>query len=65
MANNYHSQNSNVKNKGHGGVKPPSPGKSMSFVEKTAGWGGLPGKSGPNRSNGVKKAKAYVKSEGI
>ena len=32
---------------------------------KTAAWPGLPGKSGPNRSNGVPKIKAYPKSEGI
>ena len=32
---------------------------------KTANWPGLPGKSGPNRSNGVPKAKAYPKSDGI
>lgn len=33
--------------------------------EKTANWPGLPGKAGPDRSQGVKKLKQSPKSEGI
>ena len=33
--------------------------------ERTASWGGLPGKSGPGRSNGVPKLEIYAKSDGI
>lgn len=31
----------------------------------TANWPGVPGKKGPNRSQGVEKADVYPKSEGI
>ena len=40
-------------------------GPSATVKEGTAGWGGLPGKSGPNRSGGVIKVKQYPKSEGL
>lgn len=40
-------------------------GTKGSMPEKTAEWGGLPGKSGPDRSNGVKKCKCYPVSKGI
>lgn len=43
------------------GVKGPS----ASINEKTAAWGALPGKTGPNRSAGVPKLKTFPKSEGI
>lgn len=33
--------------------------------EKTANWQGLPGKSGPNRSAGVKKLKIHAMSKGL
>ena len=50
-------------------TKPPPTGKSgskaTSLDETTADWPGLPGKSGPDRSNGVKKVKTNAKSEGI
>lgn len=36
-----------------------------SIPYKTASWPGLPGKTGPNRSLGVKKIKIYPDSEGI
>lgn len=36
-----------------------------SVTEKTASWPGLPGKTGPNRSNGVKKLNTFPKSEGL
>jgi len=51
-----------------GGKSPPkekSPGGKGSMNVKTAGWGGLPGKSGPNRSAGVSRAKTYAKSSGL
>ena len=52
------------------GNKPPvfkrkSRGKAPSVVEKTANWPGLPGKSGPNRSAGVKKLKIHPSSQGL
>lgn len=40
-------------------------GPQGSVNEKSINWPGLPGKSGPNRSAGVKKAKVYAKSEGL
>ena len=40
-------------------------GTSPAMNVKTAAWGGLPGKSGPNRSAGVKKVQTYPKSEGL
>lgn len=45
----------------------PKPGKAASsdMPMKTAKWGGLPGGTGPNRSNGVTRAKIHPKSEGI
>ena len=42
--------------------KAPAP---SAVTESTANWPGLPGKSGPNRTNGVGKSKAHPKSEGI
>lgn len=44
------------------GVEGPS---SDTVNEKTASWGDLPGKSGPDRSNGVKKLKTEATSKGI
>lgn len=38
---------------------------SHSVNEKTANWGGLPGKAGPDRSDGVQKVKQSPKSEGL
>lgn len=52
-----------------GGAKPPPTGPRAEgkapFKEKTAAWPGLPGKSGPNRSAGVKRAKVYPSSQGL
>lgn len=39
--------------------------KATSMPMKTANWGGLPGKSGPNRANGVEKLKTDADSEGL
>ncbi len=33
--------------------------------ERTANWPGLPGKSGPDRSAGVKKLKIHPASQGL
>ena len=42
------------------------PAKEPPFVEKTAAWAGLPGKSQPkDRSAGVKRARVHPKSEGV
>ena len=61
MANKFFKEDS--------GIKPPPTGrsgpKSDTVTEKTADWGGLPGKSGPDRSNGVEKLKTDAKSEGL
>lgn len=40
-------------------------GTAPSIPERSSPMGGLPGKGGPNRSAGVPRAKAYVKSEGF
>ena len=40
-------------------------GKEPGLSVKTANWPGLPGKSGPNRSAGVKKTKTYATSTGL
>ncbi len=40
-------------------------GQSAGVKENTANWPGLPGKSGPNRSAGVKKVKIHPISRGI
>ncbi len=42
------------------------PEPPVSINEKTANWGGLPGKTQPkDRSNGVSKLNAYPKKEGL
>ena len=40
-------------------------GKPAAVTEKTANWPGLPGKTGPNRTAGVKKVKTHPHSEGL
>lgn len=40
-------------------------GSKGSMPEKTVSYPDLPGKSGPDRSNGVKKCKCYPVSKGI
>jgi hypothetical protein len=44
---------------------PKKGGKGAGVNEKTANWPGLPGKEGPDRSNGVYKCKTYPTSKGI
>lgn len=48
-------------------VTPKKAGKPArsAMPMNTANWGGLPGGTGPNRSNGVTKLKAHPKSEGL
>ncbi len=40
-------------------------GGSGSVNVKTAAWPGLPGKSGPDRSAGIKKVKIHPSSVGL
>ncbi|MCP4900116.1 MAG: hypothetical protein GY906_24360 [bacterium] len=52
------------------GNKPPSfkrkpSAKQPPFNVRTANWGGLPGKTGPNRSAGIPKVKIHATSEGL
>ncbi len=52
------------------GNKPPTfkrkaGGKPPKLTLKTANWPGLPGKSGPDRSAGVKKLKIHPASQGL
>lgn len=60
--------NGAVRNTGKPGGR-PSPGTPAapkpSFNEKGGFKGGLPGKAGPDRSGGAKKAKIYPSSDGI
>ncbi len=48
-------------------LTPPKPGRAArsDMPMKTANWGGLPGGTGPNRSNGVTRAKIHPQSDGI
>ena len=60
--------NTNNKDRaGRHGTPPPTGvrGTTPSMVIKPGPAGGLPGKVGPNRSNGIKRGKTYAKSEGI
>ncbi len=61
MANKFHSK-TNSTSPPPTGVSGP---KSDTVKEATAAWGDLPGKSGPDRSAGVKKLKTQAKSKGI
>lgn len=50
-------------------AKPPPTGVRSkdrgTVMEKVANWGGLPGKTGPDRSDGTKKVKAHPVTKGI
>lgn len=70
MPNKYHGNlTGNGKHSGGSQAQtrqsPPAP----SMPEKTASWGGLPGKTGPSRSGGSptkgKLGPFFVKKEGI
>jgi len=62
----WNKQVSNLKTPSVSGKKPLASGsKSEAMPEHTAAWAGLPGKSGPERSAGVTKAKVYPKSDGL
>ena len=69
MSNNFFSENSrhpNQKSKNMRAKRMNAPDASnASFPEKTANWPDVPGKKGPNRSAGVKKAKVYAQSKGV
>lgn len=61
MPNQRHNPLPNVG--GHKtGVKGP---KHDSLNEKCPNWPGTPGKSGPNRANGIKKVRTHPKSKGL
>ncbi len=52
------------------GNKPPkfkrkARARAVTVNERTASWPGLPGKTGPNRSAGVKKLKTHPMSKGL
>ena len=52
------------------GVKPVGPGKFQSdsmpeINERKQIWPGLPGKAGPDRSNGSPTEKVYASAQGI
>lgn len=48
------------------GVKPlPSGSPDLSMPMRTASWPGLPGKAGPDRSNGVPEEKVYAMAQGL
>lgn len=48
------------------GVMPLQPSKaSLSVEESHPSWGGLPGKAGPNRSNGSPEEKTYAFTQGL
>ncbi len=42
-----------------------APAPAAKVNERTAAWPGLPGKTGPDRSAGVKKLKIYPTSKGL
>ena len=67
MANPNYSKTSPRPTGGKG--SPPATGmrgtSGASVNEKTASWPGLPGKTGPDRSAGVKKLKCHPKQEGL
>ncbi len=65
MASRYFTEMKERKVSGGNKYSPPTGSMSSSLNEKTAAWPGLPGKSGPDRSNGVKKLKTHPKSEGL
>lgn len=66
---NYNSAaNKRPPSKSGKGAPLPAEGRSPAgapMPEKSPNWPGLPGKSGPDRSAGVKRAKVYPKSQGI
>jgi len=65
MPNPDFSENFNSRKDSSKGHKENTSGSMGSIKEKTASWGKLPGKTGPNRSAGVTKLKTYAKSEGV
>ncbi len=42
-----------------------APAPAANVNERTANWPGLPGKTGPERSAGVKKLKIHPTSQGL
>lgn len=67
MPNPYNTkQVTNLKAAPASGVKPIQSGPRRDTVTiRTAKWPGLPGKAGPDRSNGVPEEKVYPFAQGI
>ena len=66
MANKFYNEQLHGPAQAGAGRSPEANGTGSSGFKVKQGWSdGLPGKAGPNRSNGVKKAKAYSSSEGL
>jgi len=65
MPNKYYNNMSGANFPKKEGAPTGHRGGSQAMPEKTANWPGLPGKAGPDRSNGVKKCKCYPVSKGI
>lgn len=68
MPNNYFNrQIADIKEpKSSQGRKPLPAGKpDLSMPERTASWPSLPGKAGPERSNGVPEEKVYAFAQGL
>ena len=66
MANPNFSDVSPGNKPDHAISKPKTRAASAPMPERTAGWGGLPGKSQPkDRSGGVMRLKTHPKSEGL
>jgi hypothetical protein len=67
MANKFYSEQIHGKAKTGSGPSPGlQSGSGTTEFKVKQGWSdGLPGKAGPDRSGGVKKAKVYSSSEGL
>jgi hypothetical protein len=68
MANDYY--NTQIRNtkepSSGGGVKPKAAGnQKFTITESHPSWPGLPGKAGPDRSNGTPEEKVYAYAQGI
>lgn len=69
MANNrFNTQIQTIPEKTSGGkgVLPKTGGPQKSDLPmRTPNWPGLPGKAGPDRSNGVSEEKIYASTQGL
>ena len=66
MANKFFNEQLHGKPPAGGGRSAEANGSGSSGFKVKQGYApGLPGKSGPNRSNGVEKARVHPSSEGL